>query len=289
MAHHKKRKPLSRPGPSQREKEALYRAIFEASADGILVADLRTRKFIYANAAICRMFGYGREEMLRLGLKDIHLPKDLPVVMADFESRSRGEKTVASVPCLKKNGEVFQADINTASAVLSGRRCNIGIFRDISSRLRVEEALKRACADLAKDKRRLEEKNIALREAMYAVEAEKVRLKDDMVANVNETVMPILKRMRMANPRPSKHIELLEKTLGVLVSSFGRKITERELRLTPKEIEISNMVKAGMTTKEIADLMGTSVQTIDKHRNNIRRKLGLSKKGVNLASYLQSI
>ncbi|HBB67306.1 MAG TPA: hypothetical protein DCZ93_08405 [Elusimicrobia bacterium] len=280
---------LLRAEAALRESEARYHALFEASADGILIADLKTRMFRYANPAICRMFGYTGKEMLTLGVRDIHPPVNLPSVIATFEAQARGEVAVASVPCLRKNGEIFYVDINTAKAPIDGRECNIGIFRDITGRLKVEEALKRTCADLEVEKKLLEDKNIAFREAMNAVEVEKNKLKDDIIVNVNKIILPILKRIRLKGGDSRKHLDLLEKSLGTLISSFGRRLTEKHLKLTPKEIEVSNMVKAGMTTKEIAGLLNASSQTVDKHRNNIRKKLGLANKSVNLVSFLQGL
>lgn len=272
-----------------RESEARYRALFNASADGILIADLETRMFRYANPAICRMFGYTAEEMLTLGVGDIHPRIDLPSVIAKFKAQARGEITTAAVPCLRKNGEVFYVDINTAKARIDGRECNIGIFRDITGRLKAEEELKRTFSDLEAEKKLLEEMNIAFREAMNAVEAEKNKLKDDIILNVNKIILPILKRVKLKGGASRKHLDLLEKSLETLISSFGRRLTEKNIKLTPKEIEISNMVKSGMTTKEISGLLNASSQTIDKHRNNIRKKLGLANKSINLVSFLQSL
>lgn len=257
-----------------RESEARYRALFNASADGILIADLETRMFRYANPAICRMLGHTEEELLALGVKNIHPKTDLPSVIAKFEAQGRGEITAASVPCLRKNGEIFQADINTAKAIIDGREYNIGIFRDITERLNAEKALKIVFSDLEAEKKLLEDMNIAFREAMNAVEAEKNKLKDDIILNVNKIILPILKRVKLKGGASRKHLDLLEKSLETLISSFGRRLTERNIKLTPKEIEISNMVKSGMTTKEISGLLNASSQTIDKHRNNIRKKLG---------------
>jgi len=265
-----------------RESEARYHALFNASADGILIADLETRMFKYANPAICRMLGYTAEELLALGVGDIHPKTKLPAVIAGFEAQARGEITVVSAPCLRKNGGILQADINTAKALIDGRECNIGIFRDITERLETEKALKTICSDLEAEKKLLAEKNIAFREAMNAVEAEKNKLKD-------EIILPILKRLKLKDVASRRHLDLLEKSLGTLISSFGRRLTEKNIKLTPKEIEISNMVKSGLSTKEISDLLNASSQTISKHRNNIRRKLGLAKKGINLVSYLQSL
>lgn len=270
-----------------RESEARYRALFNASPDGILISDPKTRRMLYANAAVCRMFGYTMDEMLALRVEDLHPEAAWPELSPRFKVRSRGKDPVPSIPCVRKNREIFYADISPAQASIDGRSCSIGIFRDITDRLKAEADLKRTYADLKTEKKQLEEKNIALREAMSAVEAEKNKFKDEVIVNVNKIVLPILKRMRLKGG--GGHLDLLEKSLQTLISSFGRKLTEKDLKLTPKEIEISNMVRAGLTTKEIAGLLNASVQTVDKHRNNIRRKLGLSNKGVNLVSFLQSL
>jgi len=80
-----------------------------------------------------------------------------------------------------------------------------------------------------------------------------------------------------------------EKDLNVneLTSSLGRKLTADILKLTPKEIEICNMIGGGLASKEIADFLSVSYQTVEKHRKDIRKKLGISNKKINLATYLQ--
>ena len=71
--------------------ETTLRAMFDGAVDGILLADAETRRFVTANAAICRMLGYSRDELLELSVDDIHPPDDLPHVAAEFEKQLRGE------------------------------------------------------------------------------------------------------------------------------------------------------------------------------------------------------
>jgi PAS domain S-box-containing protein len=125
-----------------KESEARYRALFEGSTEGILVAELSTKRFRYANPAICRMLGYTEEELTEMSLPDIH-PKDhLDHVISEFEAQARGEKSVASdIPCLKRDGTVIYADINTAKVQIDGRECNVGFFSDITERKQAEEAV----------------------------------------------------------------------------------------------------------------------------------------------------
>ncbi len=125
-----------------RESEARYHKLFETVADGVLIADNEDRQFRYANKAICRMLGYTEEELRTLGVRGI-LPKDaLPYATAEFEAQARGDKTLASnIPCLRKDGTIFYADINSAQLTIDGRACTLGIFRDITERRKAEEKL----------------------------------------------------------------------------------------------------------------------------------------------------
>ena len=59
--------------------------------------------------------------------------------------------------------------------------------------------------------------------------------------------------------------------------------------LTPKETQIAEMIRGGKNSKDIADMLGTSVATINTHRNNIRKKLNMKKQKTNLRSHLLSL
>ncbi|MGD9874617.1 MAG: PAS domain S-box protein [Kiritimatiellia bacterium] len=122
--------------------DSLYRTLFEFSADGILIADIETRRFKYANPAACRMLGYTEKELQEMNVTEIHPKEDLPRVMAEFEAQARKDKTLAlDIPCLRKDGSIVYADANTVSVTIDGRLCNLGMFRDITDRKRIEAAL----------------------------------------------------------------------------------------------------------------------------------------------------
>jgi PAS domain S-box-containing protein len=123
-----------------KRSEANYKTLFAGAAEGILVADLKTKQFSHANPALCRMFGYTKEEFMRLGVADIHPKESLDHVLSEFEAQGRGEKTMApELPCLRKDGTLFYADISAALIVLDGRECNAGFFVDATERKRAEE------------------------------------------------------------------------------------------------------------------------------------------------------
>ena len=137
-----------------RESEAKYHALFQASADGILVADLETRMFSYANPAACRLLGYSEAELTTMGVADIHSKDDLPWVVAEFEAQARGDKTLAAgLPFLRKDGAIVYADVSAVGMSVDGRVCIAGFLRDITERKRAEEALRQSEAYLAESQR----------------------------------------------------------------------------------------------------------------------------------------
>ena len=125
------------------ESEERYRILFEGCNHGILAADIETKRFVFANPSICQMLGYTENELLDLGIEDIH-PKDyLNVVLPEVESQFRGEKKLSSaLPCLRKDGAVFFADMASAINVIRGRKLAVGFFFDVTERKLAEDALR---------------------------------------------------------------------------------------------------------------------------------------------------
>ena len=126
-----------------------YQAFYEGVAEGIIVADVKTKQFLYANPAICKMLGYTEDELTAFSLKDIHPEQNLPYVLAEFESQARGEKdTALDIPCLCKDGSVMYAYVNVARVQVEGRSCLVGFFTDVTE-------LKKTQAILAESEKKL--------------------------------------------------------------------------------------------------------------------------------------
>jgi PAS domain S-box-containing protein len=122
------------------ESESRFRALFETSNDGILVADIETKNFKYANPSICRILGYTENELITMNIAGIH-PKDaLQSVISEFEAQARGEKVLAeSLPCIRKDGTILYMDVNAGKIIINGKEYNAGFFRDITGRKQAED------------------------------------------------------------------------------------------------------------------------------------------------------
>ncbi|MGA9176446.1 MAG: PAS domain S-box protein, partial [Desulfobacterales bacterium] len=127
------------------ESEKRYKAVFQGAAEGILIADIETVKFKYANPAICEMLGYTEEELKRMSVGDIHPKETLQEVISEFEAQARKEKKLSmNFPCLRKDGTLIYVDIYTSPVRIDKKECNVGFFTDITERKNLEAQLLQA-------------------------------------------------------------------------------------------------------------------------------------------------
>ena len=269
------------------ENEEKYHQLFATVSDAIIVFDADTKTFLDVNEAAEKLYGYTREEFLRLRQKDITAEPD----KSDYSIRKTLNEGLERIPLRyhkKKDGMVFPVEIAAGKFILKGHKVICVVVRDITERIKAEEALKTYASKLESQRVALEQKNIALQEIIAQIEVEKNKTKENVLANISEFILPTLKKLRIKG-ESTRYITLVERQLEQLTSSFGARITQRDKRLTPREIEISNMIKEGFTSKEISSLLNVSCQTIEKHRKNIRKKLGISHKKTNLTSLLKKL
>jgi PAS domain S-box-containing protein len=168
---------------------------------------------------------------------------------------------------------------------------SITVLNDITDRKRAEEALKKRERELEVKSRNLEEINTAMRVLLKQREKDKDELEENVLHNVRQLIMPYIEKLRMSRIEANEadYVSILESNLKDIVSPFSNKLSTKYLNLTPKEIQIANLIKEGKTTKEIAEILNTSPGTVEFHRHNIRSKLGLKNKKINIRSHLLTL
>lgn len=126
-----------------RKSEKRFRTIFDSANDGILIADIETKKFHTGNQKICQMLGYTPDEIKGISVMDIHPREDLPYVLKQFEKHAQREDVrAADIPVKRKDGGVFYVDINTSLITFAGNTYLMGIFRDVTERRQAEEKIR---------------------------------------------------------------------------------------------------------------------------------------------------
>ena len=131
-----------------KQSEEMYRVLFEGSTQGILAADIETKRFVLANPSICQMLGYSEEELRQLGVVDIHPRDSQDRVMIEFTHLVEGKKRISSaIPCLRKDGTIFYADIAGFNTIIQARKCSVGFFADVTASKWAAEELRKITQD----------------------------------------------------------------------------------------------------------------------------------------------
>jgi PAS domain S-box-containing protein len=153
----------------------------------------------------------------------------------------------------------------------------------IVSRISAEETLKGERENLA-------ETNAALRVLLRQRGEDRKELEEALLINVKNSVAPYVDKLMKTRLTPDQLVllENIESHLTEITSPLLRKLANQFLVLTPMEIRVAGFIRDGKTTKEIAQILHASEKSVLFHRQNIRGKLGLKRKKVNLRSHLVS-
>jgi DNA-binding NarL/FixJ family response regulator len=159
----------------------------------------------------------------------------------------------------------------------------------IAMRIDAEQELHDINKQLTVERQALQETNAALRAVLGRIEEEKQEISRNVLANVEKILMPILHSLNVELPKPQRqYVELLRTNLEEITSSFTNELSQKYHALTPTEIKVCNLIRNGLRTKEIAEMLGVCLGTINRHREHIRQKLDITNQEVNLATFLQS-
>jgi DNA-binding CsgD family transcriptional regulator len=119
-------------------------------------------------------------------------------------------------------------------------------------------------------------------------EIDREEFKQTMIDTVNQMVRPFLDKLaqRKLGPEERSLVAVVQQNLDDLATPPPALASPQPGLFSPTETQVIHLVRQGKTSKDIAVLMGVAQSTIDFHRHNIRRKLGLSNTRHNLRSYL---
>ena len=122
-------------------------------------------------------------------------------------------------------------------------------------------------------------------------EDDKKNLEENYLQNVKNIILPYIEKLKnICSTYDQKfYVDIIEANIHEIVSPFARQLSSNYFNLTPTEIRVANLIKEEKTSKEIAKKFNISESAIIYHRHNIRKKLGLNKKKINLKTYLQSL
>ncbi len=281
----------------------------EQSSEGIAVADL-DGSLLFVNQAAADMHGYSLEDLEDASIEAFHAKEQMSAVNKANQATQKKGTFSGEIPHRRKNGETFPTLAHNA-LLHDADDQPVGIImaiRDITALKEAEEALRRSnegleqkVAERTKDleesrkeikrySESLEKANEALKLVISSIEEQKTEVEERIAHNLNLTIKPVIDQLKSQDLPDTVQflVKSLEFNLSNLFSSFGMKLMKEGHRLTPREVRICEMIRSGLSSKQMAKIMGISPQTILVHRKNVRKKLGLAKSRQNLASYLKA-
>jgi PAS domain S-box-containing protein len=285
-----------------RESESRFRSMFENSPVAYLSLDEFGRCLDF-NSELCELVGYTGKELTLKSFAEFCVPEKRQLYIEQFaklKDRKRFEIEVELVRGDKKllvvlldGGVQYDAD---------GEFIRIHcILQNITERKRLGEALRSAnetlekrveerTSELLEKTKHLDESNTALTVLLKRVEQERIETRESITRNIRDLVFPYLDQV--------EHGELSKEQLKACMHEIRNHLEEitshtplymSNLGLSPSEMRIAEMIRMGKSNKEIADLLSVSDGTVRKHREHIRKKLGLTNKQSNLQTFLHSL
>ncbi|MFO7800675.1 MAG: LuxR C-terminal-related transcriptional regulator [Desulfovermiculus sp.] len=154
----------------------------------------------------------------------------------------------------------------------------------------VQEELESKEAALARQTEELREANAALKALLRQRDQDRKEIEANVLETVKQEVLPHIRELDSSplNTRQQVLVRHIETTLQDIVSPFARSLSTHFASLTPQEMRVASLIRQGMSSKEIAQALQCSEYAVLFHRKNLRSKLGLTNKGVNLYSFLQT-
>jgi PAS domain S-box-containing protein len=306
-----------------KKSEERYRALAEVSRVGIWQTTLDGYT-IYINPAMCKMLEIkDAEELHGKTYHSFYDTENRGIIDRELAQRTKGISSTYEVDLIGKKGTKRNMMISGAPVFLSENKMHsaIATFTDITDLKRIENALKKTQDEL---EHRVKERTVELRNALKTVKLSEKELaqrklaleqlnqelletnqavsvlarnidkrKEELERKIfnmcNSKLLPILKRLQKDEycQKRQADLELIINYLNEIVYDSGLH-HDLDSQLTEQEMRVAVMIKNGLSSQQIADMLFISLHTVKTHRKNIRKKLKISDTQTNLTSYLKS-
>jgi PAS domain S-box-containing protein len=273
-----------------RRNEERYKKSFLCNPDAVTISSRKDGRLMVVNEGFELHTGYTRDEVAGKSVYDLFLWKRradrdrLIKLLVDSRSVRNFEAEF-----VVKSGAVKTGLVSAEVIELEEEPCVLMVTRDVTEIKLVDRRLRETTHRLSEKHREVIRKNVALSEVLKHLEQEKIAFRHEVSANLENLLRPLIARLESnagkLTPDDVDKVRVgLQRIIGEEIDEFQNNLA----KLTPRELDVCELIKKGRTTKEIADEPSVSSETIHKHRQTIRKKLQIDRRGLSLASYLRS-
>jgi PAS domain S-box-containing protein len=269
--------------------EERYEKAFRNSPDSITISDVESGRFIEVNEGFEHITGYQRSAIVGKTSLELGIWKDPEVRKHMVDALVRdGRVRDMFIEVVIRGGSVRSCLVSAEVIQLDGRPCILGVTRDITDRVIADEKLRQTTEQLRHEHQELLRKNIALNEVLEHIDDEKEQYRHELCSNIDNLLRPTLRKLQQEGRLGRRDVDVLVQGLDEITGKHIDEYRNNVSKLTPRELDILDMIRTGRSSKQIADALGLSSQTVHKHRQSIRRKLQLDHREINLAAYLRT-
>ena len=296
----------------QAQLATLRKRVVEKTSDIVSITTFSLNPvFVYASPSHKEVLGYEPEDLVGKCPFDFMHPEDkktlIPLMEHYVSARQQGLEIEDEIR--QSERMLFRAldgwgnwRYMEATADLLDADHVLFISKDVTERIIMESELKKAREELEqrvqertrdlKDKTaRLEEANIALKVLLEMRDRERKNLEENILFNIKQFAELQIEKLSQTKLTELQRscLDIIESILRDLSSPLLKDLSKNYDNLSSAEIQIANFVRFGRTSKQIAEILNLSLRTVEGHRMNIRRKLGIKDAKIGLQSYLSNL
>jgi PAS domain S-box-containing protein len=259
-----------------------WQGTFDAVLDAIFIVGA-DHQIVRCNKAFLVLVGKGHEEeVLGRPCWEIVHGADGPIASCPLAvTIQQGKRASTEILLGDKYVEVvtYPLEINTPGH----HHGAVHIIRDITAIQESQILLQGQAEAMAST-------NTALKLMLNHSRQAEAALQEKFMANIKGLILPYLDQLETlsTNDDALAYLRLIRNNIKNLATSFSKDLSSPIMGLTPREIQIADLIRSGKSSKEIAHILRLSKGTVDCYREQIRKKMDVKNKKVNLRSYLLS-
>jgi len=264
-------------------------AFFQGATAGLMLLD-RDFRYIKVNETLAEMHGIPVSDHIGRKVREV-IPALAPAIEPTIQKVLSTGKPALDIEIegeTHKHPRVQRYWLSSYFPIIGAdsRPEIVGaIIVEITNQKRAEETAHQYAKEV-------EETRSALKVLIKQRENDRRELEEMVLANVKQLVMPYIEMMKIRrrdSPEDTECLNIVKTNLNEIISPFVSQLSHKLTSLTPREVLLSDLVKAGKSDKDIAEVLHLSVDTVKSHRRHIRKKLGLTGKRANLRTFLSNI
>jgi PAS domain S-box-containing protein len=262
--------------------EKLLGALFHAVGKGIILID-EDGEIVKANQQASEIYGQPLEVLIGTPLCSLTDADGCLTLRKAKEQLIEGQQFQTEAVSLYVDGKPFPSIMTMTRMTLDDSPYWTLIVRDITEQKAMDLKLR-------EEKLNAEEMNVTLRNVLKSIEDDRREFEQKLSERISSSILPGLAKISAEKQDEVRqgYLALLKDQLISLTGGFDSELDGDLLKLTKTELKICQFIKAGLSGKEICDAMNLSFETIQTHRKNIRKKLGLRGRTQSLHQFLVS-